>query len=172
MALVDPGPALKSLLYKRTYACRAVKELSFNLVVADLRDIAPQALARRPRPDLSSSQQLASPLAFSSEFSGGNLYAAGEIEPGHYALWIQNDFNSSRFRQWFHFEVVAHEPLTARFTLVNCKKRQSLFQQGMKIAICSSLEKGGWTHGGEQISYVARDRTSAQLNFSYTFRAK
>eukprot|EP00826_Nyctotherus_ovalis_P039360 TRINITY_DN3783_c0_g2_i3.p1 TRINITY_DN3783_c0_g2~~TRINITY_DN3783_c0_g2_i3.p1 ORF type:complete len:826 (-),score=182.08 TRINITY_DN3783_c0_g2_i3:157-2634(-) len=103
-------------------------------------------------------------LEFDSEFEQGNLDLATKRR-GEYNLFMRTDSNTKGHHQWFYFSVKNKREGTFKFNVLNFTKRDSLYQQGMRVAIYSakkaSLAKAGklphvfatWHRGGDNISY-------------------
>jgi hypothetical protein len=101
-------------------------------------------------------------------FEGANLLVAVSPREGYYQLHLRNDYNSRKFRQWFHFKVCSLKAERATFQILNFSKKASLFNAGMQLSVFSSARKQ-WTRGGTQISYFKNEGAGYSLVFSYQF---
>ena len=102
---------------------------------------------------------------FDSCFESGNLDMAVKLSEKEYDLYMRSDSNTKGHHQWFYFSVEAKTPGTVRFNIVNFTKKNSLYTQGMRVAIFSEQKaekanKGelpkyyaNWFKGGDNISY-------------------
>jgi len=87
---------------------------------------------------------------FDSHFEGGNLDTVVKVKKDEYDLYIRTDSNTRGHHQWFYFSVQPKIKGTVKFNIVNLTQKESLYTQGMKIAIYS---EGIWHRGGENITY-------------------
>lgn len=92
---------------------------------------------------------------FDSYFEGGNLDVAAKGKGSEYDLYVRTDSNARGHHQWFYFSVQAKARGTVRFNIVNLTQRDSLYTQGMRIAICTKDPSvtSEWRRGGENIVY-------------------
>eukprot|EP00826_Nyctotherus_ovalis_P039912 TRINITY_DN3875_c0_g1_i1.p2 TRINITY_DN3875_c0_g1~~TRINITY_DN3875_c0_g1_i1.p2 ORF type:complete len:194 (+),score=48.48 TRINITY_DN3875_c0_g1_i1:73-654(+) len=105
------------------------------------------------------------PYEFDSCFESGNLDVAVKAGEKEYDLYMRTDSNTRGHHQWFYFAVKAEEKGSVRFNVLNFTKRNSLYTQGMRIAIYSEKKAqraalgelpklyAGWHRGGENITY-------------------
>mgnify|MGYP001240518127 CR=1 FL=1 len=99
-------------------------------------------------------------------------------------MHLQNDINTSGYTQWFFFAVEKGiKNKSYKFSIVNCYREGSLYEQGMKILVYSrkgdEINQKGWFRGGEKIKYFNENRTTPvqygmsramyTLSFNYTF---
>ncbi|CAG9336270.1 unnamed protein product [Blepharisma stoltei] len=115
-------------------------------------------------------------LVFESRFESGNLSMAIKISDNEYNLILQNDINTKGHTQWFYFRVTnTTEGLAVRFNIINLGKKDSLYNEGMKVLIHSESENKtnpGWFRGGTDISYYAngiRKPGSSKMFYTMTF---
>ncbi|XP_034487899.1 cytosolic carboxypeptidase Nna1 isoform X2 [Drosophila innubila] len=104
-------------------------------------------------------------LEFESRFESGNLAKAVQITPTYYELYLRPDLYTSRSKQWFYFRVRrTHRNMLYRFSIVNLVKSDSLYNDGMRPVMYSTLgakEKSeGWRRCGNNISYYRNDDES------------
>ena len=104
-------------------------------------------------------------LGFNSDFEGGNLDIAMKQGRNEYDLFMRTDSNTRGHHQWFYFSVKNKEIGTYKFNVLNFTKSDSLYQQGMRIAVFSIkksiLAKDGklsaifsdWHNAGDNINY-------------------
>eukprot|EP00826_Nyctotherus_ovalis_P012454 TRINITY_DN13294_c0_g2_i1.p2 TRINITY_DN13294_c0_g2~~TRINITY_DN13294_c0_g2_i1.p2 ORF type:complete len:130 (+),score=21.63 TRINITY_DN13294_c0_g2_i1:297-686(+) len=94
-------------------------------------------------------------LVFDSYFEGGNLDVAVRGKRSEYDLYVRTDSNARGHHQWFYFSVQAKARGTVRFNIVNLTQRDSLYTQGMRIAICTKNPNvtSEWHRGAENITY-------------------
>jgi hypothetical protein len=76
-------------------------------------------------------------LTFDSQFEGGNLDKVVLITPHEYDLYMRVDSNTYGHHQWFYFKVKSQGRLKVKFNIVNFTKKRSLYEQGMKVCVCS-----------------------------------
>ncbi|KAH8421133.1 hypothetical protein KR222_004671, partial [Zaprionus bogoriensis] len=108
-------------------------------------------------------------LEFESRFESGNLAKAVQITPTYYELYLRPDLYTSRSKQWFYFRVRrTHRNMLYRFSIVNLVKSDSLYNDGMRPVMYSTLgakEKNeGWRRCGNNISYYRNDDESTNNN--------
>jgi len=94
------------------------------------------------------------------------------VAPSEYDLYMRVDSNTRGHHQWFYFRVHNQQRVgTVKLNFVNFTKRQSLYNQGMRINVKSMLDiadqktklpKGspvtalqneGWVKCGDKITY-------------------
>lgn len=104
-------------------------------------------------------------LTFDSFFEEGNLDYAIKVKESEYDLFIRTDSNARGHHQWFYYSVQNKDPGTWKFNILNFTKRDSLYSQGMRVAVFSEAKakkaKEGdlpnlfkkWHRGGENITY-------------------
>ena len=102
---------------------------------------------------------------FDSCFEGGNLDVVVKSKDNEYDLYMRDDSNTRGHHQWFYFSIQTKVQGTIKLNLVNFSKRNSLYTQGMRVAIFSTKKakkanKGelpklysNWHKGGENIVY-------------------
>ncbi|KAJ3412706.1 Cytosolic carboxypeptidase 2 [Chytridiales sp. JEL 0842] len=98
------------------------------------------------------------PLEFESRFESGNLRKATRVHDTHYILHIRPDLHTKGHTQWYLFRVRnMQKGLKYRFDVVNCYKRKSLYNSGLKPLMYSERrerEDGvGWLRVGEDVGY-------------------
>jgi len=105
------------------------------------------------------------PHKFDSCFEGGNLDIALKVKENEYDLYMRTDSNTRGHHQWFYFSVTSKTATTIKFNILNFTKRDSLYLQGMRIAVFSEKKaekanKGelpslykNWHRDGENITY-------------------
>lgn len=113
-------------------------------------------------------------LQFDSAFESGNLDRVVMVSPTEYDLYMRPDTNARGHHQWFYFRVTSRSNLGAvRFNILNFTKRRSLYENGMRVCVCSLAEKqsrlaaakagssdsqldaelAGWKRAGYDITY-------------------
>lgn len=82
-----------------------------------------------------------------------------------YDLYMRTDTNARGHHQWFYFSVQNKTVGTVKLNIMNFTKRESLYAQGMRIAVFSEKKaekasKGelsgfykSWHRGGDSITY-------------------
>eukprot|EP00826_Nyctotherus_ovalis_P023166 TRINITY_DN17824_c0_g1_i1.p1 TRINITY_DN17824_c0_g1~~TRINITY_DN17824_c0_g1_i1.p1 ORF type:complete len:260 (+),score=31.51 TRINITY_DN17824_c0_g1_i1:71-850(+) len=98
---------------------------------------------------------------FDSCFEGGNLDAVVKVGEDEFDLYMRVDANTKGHNQWFYFAVKAAEARSVRMNIVNFAKSDSLFRQGMRVAVFSEKKAEystselykQWHKGGENITY-------------------
>ena len=102
---------------------------------------------------------------FDSAFESGNLDMAIKVKENEYDLYMRVDSNTKGHHQWFYFSVQSESMNTVKFNVVNFTKSESLYKQGMRIAVFSEkkAEKAilgelpelysQWHRGGNNITY-------------------
>ncbi|XP_056640124.1 cytosolic carboxypeptidase Nna1-like isoform X7 [Diorhabda sublineata] len=101
-------------------------------------------------------------LKFESRFESGNLAKAIMITPNYYELQLRSDFYTNRHMQWFYFKVSnVKKGFLYRFSITNCSKENSLYNEGMKPLMYSKKDSQlhciGWRRCGQNISYFCND---------------
>ena len=126
-------------------------------------------------------------LEFESRFESGNLAKAIQITPTYYELYLRPDLYTSRSKQWFYFRVkrtkknmiyrwvwycIIYEQRKnkhlsrffsslCRFSIVNLIKSDSLYNEGMRPVMYSTINANtkniGWKRCGENICYYRND---------------
>lgn len=115
-------------------------------------------------------------LVFESRFESGNLSMAIKVSDNEYNLILQNDINTKGHTQWFYFRTTnTYQGLKVRFNIINLGKKDSLYNEGMKVLIYSEIDNminPGWVRGGYDISYYCngiRRPGSSKLFYTMTF---
>ncbi|XP_055709580.1 cytosolic carboxypeptidase Nna1 isoform X2 [Phlebotomus papatasi] len=103
-------------------------------------------------------------LVFESRFESGNLAKAVKITSGYYELYLRPDMYTNRHTQWFYFRVMnTRKKINYRFSIVNLVKSDSLYNEGMRPLMYSTIEANtsliGWRRCGENITYFRNDDT-------------
>lgn len=81
------------------------------------------------------------PLAFSSNFEGGNLHCVfKDRKTGYLYLLLQNDINTHGYNIWFHFRAKATVSAIYQFVIVNLSKEVK-FDQEVALLTYSSLRR-------------------------------
>jgi len=96
------------------------------------------------------------------------------VSPTEYDLYMRPDTNTRGHHQWFYFRATSRSNLgPVRFNIVNFTKRRSLYENGMRVCVCSLKDKesqlssaktglsdspldaelAGWKRGGYDIKY-------------------
>ena len=123
-------------------------------------------------------------------------YVTPGIVDQEYDLTIRNDLNTSGNIQWYYFSASTEHilgknsegvfyPLRVRFNIVNFRKKDALYNYGMKPAtFISNNTAQDWIHRGQDICYYKRCRLSTAdmsnndenkrkekyiLSYTYTF---
>ncbi len=114
-------------------------------------------------------------LRFDSFFEGGNLDLVVNQGEYEYDLYMRTDSNNRGHHQWFYFSVRNAAPVTAKFNILNFTKRDSLYEQGMRVAVFSERKAQlaaegelpvlyrGWHRGGDNIVYRVSKLTQTLL---------
>jgi hypothetical protein len=97
-------------------------------------------------------------LKFDSMFESGNLQKAIRVGEFSYELILQPDINTQRHTQWYYFQIANALPdITYHFTITNLRKKDSLYNHGLRPLFYSTVdasEKGiGWVRTGHSIRY-------------------
>ncbi|CAH1104048.1 unnamed protein product [Psylliodes chrysocephalus] len=104
-------------------------------------------------------------LKFESRFESGNLAKAIMITPTYYELHLRSDFYTNRHMQWYYFRISnVRKGHLYRFSITNCSKESSLYNEGMKPLMYSTKESKihniGWRRCGTNISYYCNENIS------------
>ncbi len=135
-------------------------------------------------------------LEFDSDFESGNLDLAATKSPNEYDLFMRTDSNTRGHHQWFFFSVRNKSPGTVRLNVLNFTKDDSLYNQGMRVAVFSEKKAelarrdelpqvfADWHRGGDNIEYkisrmsahalpqqqcVRKKKAYYELAFDYNF---
>jgi hypothetical protein len=119
-------------------------------------------------------------LEFDSRFESGNLSKAIKMSDYDYKLYINNDIGTYNCNHWFYFSVKNPRKTSITFKIVNMRKKDILFQAGMKPAVYSLLLEQAqgirWHREGTGISYTENisnkcsSHKSFTLSFTYNFK--
>ncbi|XP_058827587.1 uncharacterized protein LOC131687507 isoform X2 [Topomyia yanbarensis] len=114
-------------------------------------------------------------LIFESRFESGNLGRAIKITPTYYELYLRPDMYTNRHTQWFYFRVKnTKAKVVYRFSIINLTKPDSLYKEGMRPLMYSSLDAEynhvGWQRCGENIAYFRNDSDGFNNHTSYHHR--
>ncbi|XP_037882975.1 cytosolic carboxypeptidase Nna1 isoform X2 [Glossina fuscipes] len=101
-------------------------------------------------------------LEFESRFESGNLARAVRITPTYYELYLRPDLYTSRSKQWFYFRVRrTRKNVIYRFSIVNLVKSNSLYNDGMRPLLYSTINaktrNEGWRRCGDNICYYCNE---------------
>uniref|UniRef100_A0A034V7Z5 Cytosolic carboxypeptidase NnaD n=2 Tax=Bactrocera dorsalis TaxID=27457 RepID=A0A034V7Z5_BACDO len=101
-------------------------------------------------------------LEFESRFESGNLAKAVMITQTYYELHLRSDLYTSRSKQWFYFRVRrTRKNVIYRFSIVNLVKSDSLYNDGMRPLMYSTISakqiNEGWRRCGTNIAYYRND---------------
>ncbi|XP_053321137.1 cytosolic carboxypeptidase 3 [Spea bombifrons] len=132
-----------------------------------LRDVTPE-----------SCRDLGDTLAFEARFESGNLQKVVQIGEHDYQLTLRTDLYTERHTQWFYFRVRnTRANVLYRFTIVNFRKPNSLYNQGMRPLVYSEIEakthRVGWHRVGEEIKYYKNNLSqygNPCYSLSWTFK--
>jgi hypothetical protein len=92
-------------------------------------------------------------LKFESQFECGNLRQALQVGSTEYDLILNTDLYTERHTQWFYFKITNMLPqVTYTFNIINFRKKDSLYNHGMKILMYSETDES-WQRVGHDISY-------------------
>lgn len=81
-------------------------------------------------------------LGFESRFETGNLQKAVKIDKYEYNLFLSTDYLTEKFTQWFFFSIYnTRKGIEYKFNILNLKKNDSLYNNGMKILMYSMLSE-------------------------------
>ncbi|XP_066142700.1 cytosolic carboxypeptidase 2-like isoform X2 [Euwallacea fornicatus] len=122
-------------------------------------------------------------LQFESRFESGNLARAIRISPNYYELHLRSDLYTNRHMQWFYFRVTnMKKNFLYRFSITNCSKEGSLYNEGMRPLMYSKKEAQmhliGWRRCGQNITYFCNENVASEdpdqpqtytLTFTLTF---
>ncbi|KAG5892786.1 hypothetical protein JTB14_032660 [Gonioctena quinquepunctata] len=121
-------------------------------------------------------------LKFESRFESGNLARAIMITPNFYELHLRSDLYTNRHMQWFYFKVSkVKKGFLYRFSITNCSKENSLFNEGMRPLMYSKkdsqLHSIGWRRCGQNITYFCNENVTPedpdqQMTYTLTFTVK
>ena len=97
-------------------------------------------------------------LHFFSNFESANLRRAVQIDEFEYDLLLATDTNTRRHVQWFYFRVGGTlRGAKYKFNVVNMRKRDSLFNYGLRpLMLSTKLQQQsniGWQRVGSDIAY-------------------
>lgn len=114
-------------------------------------------------------------LIFESRFESGNLGRAIKITPTYYELYLRPDMYTNRHTQWFYFRVKNTKAKTVyRFSIINLTKPDSLYKEGMRPLMYSTLDAEynhlGWQRCGENIAYFRNDNDNGYNHSNYHHR--
>ena len=93
--------------------------------------------------------------------------------PHEYDLILKTDYNTSNITQWFYFRVTNMRRHTKyRFNIINLVKPDSLYNEGMRVAMYSQKDVKvtgvGWRRVGSDISYFQNQSKRRNGAFHYT----
>ena len=114
-------------------------------------------------------------LVFDSRFESGNLAKAVKMSDYEYKLYINNDIGTYDCNHWFYFSVKNPRKSSITFKIVNMRKKDVLFQAGMKPAVYSLLLESHqgirWHRDCSNISYTENisNRVSSHKSFTLSF---
>ena len=117
-------------------------------------------------------------IVFESRFESGNLGVAIKLSDEEYDLYVQNDINTYGHTQWFFFRVEnTFKGRSIKFNIRNFLKKDSLFNNGMKIRVHSAKKADaqdiGWFRGGKDIMYyengIKKGAKSTKSMYTLTF---
>ncbi|XP_023311172.1 cytosolic carboxypeptidase Nna1-like isoform X2 [Anoplophora glabripennis] len=121
-------------------------------------------------------------LKFESRFESANLARAIMITPNFYELHLRADMYTSRHMQWFYFRITnTKKGFLYRFSITNCSKESSLYNEGMKPLMYSTkdsqLHSIGWRRCGQNITYFSNDNVvpddpDQQMTYTLSFTVK
>jgi hypothetical protein len=81
-------------------------------------------------------------LDFDSKFEGGNLDKVVIISPQEYDLYMRVDSNTYGHHQWFFYKIKTKGKVgKVKFNIVNFTKKRSLYENGMRICVCSQADR-------------------------------
>ncbi|XP_058444182.1 cytosolic carboxypeptidase Nna1-like isoform X2 [Malaya genurostris] len=114
-------------------------------------------------------------LIFESRFESGNLGRAIKITPTYYELYLRPDMYTNRHTQWFYFRVKnTKAKVVYRFSIINLTKPDSLYKEGMRPLLYSTLDAEynhvGWQRCGENIAYFRNDSDNGYGHSGYHHR--
>jgi hypothetical protein len=115
-------------------------------------------------------------LVFESRFESGNLKRVIQTGDYEYDLYLNPDFSTGTFTQWYFFRITnTRKGRIYQFTIKNYQKSNSLYNQGMMPLMYSRKEyekhKRSWQRTGEDIFYYQNPckKKSSLLNYCMTF---
>ncbi|XP_065077509.1 uncharacterized protein Nna1 isoform X2 [Ochlerotatus camptorhynchus] len=114
-------------------------------------------------------------LVFESRFESGNLGRAIKITPTYYELYLRPDMYTNRHTQWFYFRVKnTKAKMVYRFSIINLTKPDSLYKEGMRplmySTLCAEYNHIGWQRCGENIAYFRNDSENGYNHSNYHHR--
>ena len=97
-------------------------------------------------------------LIFESRFESGNLHQAHRVGEYEYNLYMQDDTNYGKSKQWYYFRISnIAKGAKYRFNINNFQNQDSLYKQGMRpVFYSTTLAKSsgiGWYRDGINIKY-------------------
>ncbi|XP_053310385.1 cytosolic carboxypeptidase 3-like [Spea bombifrons] len=124
-----------------------------------------------------SCRDLGNTLAFEARFESGNLQKVVQTGEYDYQITLRTDLYTERHTQWFYFRVTnTRANVPYRFTIVNFRKPNSLYSQGMRPLMYSETEaktrRIGWHRVGDDIKYYnnnLRQYESSYYSVSWSF---
>lgn len=120
-------------------------------------------------------------LVFESRFEGGNLRRAVKVYDFEYDLVLNPDYNTKANTQWYFFRCAnTRKGQEYRFNVINFAKPTSVYNDGMRPLMYSTIEAGaqgvGWVRGGENIIYyqngIRRKDKGGTNYYTLTFTAQ
>ena len=81
-------------------------------------------------------------MSFDAVFESGNLDRVVMVSPNEYDLYMRADTNAKGHHEWFYFKAFSKKPLgPVKFNVINFTKNRSLYENGMRVCVCSMAEK-------------------------------
>jgi hypothetical protein len=115
-------------------------------------------------------------LIFESRFESGNLKRVIQTSDYEYDLYLNPDYNTGNFTQWYFFRIQnTRKNIIYTFNIRNYQKSDSLYNQGMLPLLYSRKEyekhKKSWQRVGENIVYYQNPnkKKGSLLNYCMTF---
>jgi hypothetical protein len=115
-------------------------------------------------------------LIFESRFESGNLKRVIQTGDYEYDLYLNPDFSTGTFTQWYFFRIQnTRKNRTYTFNIRNYQKSDSLYNQGMLPLLYSRKEyektKRSWQRVGDDIVYYQNPnkKKGSLLNYCMTF---
>lgn len=115
-------------------------------------------------------------LVFESRFESGNLKRVIRVSDYEYDLYLNPDYNTGNFTQWYFFRIQnTKKNINYTFNIRNYQKSDSLYNQGMLPLMYSRKEyeknKKSWQRVGENIVYYQNPnkKKGSLLNYCMTF---
>ena len=115
-------------------------------------------------------------LVFESRFESGNLRRAIQVYADEYDLILRPDINTRGHTQWFYFSIAnTRAGKKYKLNIINLVKRESLFQNGMRVLVHSrsaARNRGvGWRRAGTSICYYQNNirRRNGAYYYTLTF---